>query len=129
MLIPILIDALCLVGLYSASFMTNRAARHARGELTEPSVVAQPRARVGGIPNSVLGLLFYALMLPAAWLLAVPAIYVAALVASILAAAFSAYLAFSLLFITRMPCPMCWTGHIVNWSVLALLIAARSGLH
>jgi hypothetical protein len=28
-----------------------------------------------------------------------------------------------LLFITRMPCAFCWTGHAVNWSLLALLIA------
>jgi len=106
--------------------MTAKAVRHARGELVEPSVVGQPRARlVGGIPNSVLGLAFYGLMIPAAWFLSVPAVYEAAFIASVAAAAVSVYLAYSLLFITRMPCPFCWTGHVVNWSLLVLVIASR----
>ena len=106
--------------------MTAKAVRHARGELVEPSVVEMPRARlVGGIPNSVLGLAFYVLMIPAAWFLSVPVVYDTAFVASLAAAAVSVYLAYSLLFITRMPCPYCWTGHVVNWSLLVLIIAAR----
>src|SRR5215467_8850387 len=106
--------------------MTAKAARHARGELQEPSVVGQPRSRLlGGIPNSVLGLAFYGLMIPAAWFLSVPAVYDAAFVACIVAAGVSVYLGYSLLFMTRMPCPFCWTGHVVNWSLLVMIIAAR----
>ena len=122
-LIPALIDGLCLVGLYAATFMTTKAVRHARGELTEPSVVQRPTARViGGIPNSIFGIAYYCLLLIAAWFLRVPAVFDVALGASIAAAALSLYLAYSLLFVTRMPCVFCWTGHIVNWCILALLI-------
>ena len=37
------------------------------------------------------------------------------------AAAFSAYLAYSLLVVTRMSCTYCWTGHVVNWSLIVLV--------
>jgi len=118
------IDVLCLIGLYGALYMQGKANRDARGELTEPSVVQQPRARVfGGVPNASFGIAYYALLLIAAWFLATPVVYDAALVAAVLAAALSVYLAYSLLFITRMPCPFCWTGHVVNWLLLGLLIA------
>jgi uncharacterized membrane protein len=127
LLLPALIDALCLVGLFAALSMTAKAARYARGELTEPSVVQQPRARaIGGIPNSVFGITYYCLLLVAAWWLRVPLVQDLALVASLAATAFSLYLAYSLLFVTRMPCVFCWTGHIVNWSLTALLIAQRA---
>jgi uncharacterized membrane protein len=126
-LIPVLIDALCVVGLYAALRMTAKAAQHARGELTEPSVVQRPAARViAGIPNSVFGIAYYGFLFGAAWLLRVPIVYDVAIIASLAAAALSLYLAYSLLFITRMPCAFCWTGHVVNWSLTALLIAARS---
>jgi len=125
-LIPALIDALCLVGLYAAFVMTAKAARYARGEITEPSVVQRPQARaIGGISNSIFGIAYYCLLFVAAWFLRVPLVYDAMLVASLAATALSLYLAYSLLFVTRMPCTFCWTGHIVNWVLTALLIAAR----
>lgn len=126
LLLPALIDALCIVGLYAALYMTAKAVRHARGELTEPSVVQRPPARaLGGVPNSIFGITYYSLLFVAAWWLQVPLVHDAALVASLAATAFSLYLAYSLLFVTRMPCVFCWTGHIVNWTLTALLIAAR----
>jgi uncharacterized membrane protein len=126
LLFPLCLDLLCLVGLYAASFMQGKANRFARGELDEPSVVTRPQARaVAGIPNSAFGISYYVLLGVAAWLLAKPLVYDVALAAAIAAAAFSAFLAYSLLFITRMPCAFCWTGHVVNWSLLALLIAYR----
>ena len=123
LLFPLSIDVLCLIGLYAASFMQGKANRFARGELDEPSVVARPQARaVAGIPNSAFGISYYVLLGVAAWLLGTPLVYDIALVAAIAAAAFSIFLAYSLLFITRMPCLFCWTGHVVNWSLLALLV-------
>jgi uncharacterized membrane protein len=125
-LLPGLIDALCLIGLYAALHMTAKAARYARGELAEPSVVQQPPARaIGGIPNSAFGIAYYCLLFMAAWWLRVPLVHDAALIASLAATAFSLYLGYSLLFVTRMPCVFCWTGHIVNWTLTALLIATR----
>jgi uncharacterized membrane protein len=35
----------------------------------------------------------------------------------------SAVLAYSLLFVTRMPCTYCWTSHAINWT-LAFCLAA-----
>jgi len=128
-LIPVvspLICVLCCVGLGAALFMQDKANRFARGQLTEPSVVQQPMARVfGGIPNSAFGIAYYVLMLPAAWLLLNTAVWYGALVASAAAGLLSVILAYSLLFRTRMPCPFCWTGHVVNWSVLALVLVAH----
>jgi uncharacterized membrane protein len=126
LLLPAVISALCLVGLYAAIFMQRKAVRFARGEMDEPSVVSQPRARIiGGVPNSAFGIAYYALLLVAAWLLHVPAVYYATLAAAAAAAGLSFYLAYSLLFVTRMPCRFCWTGHVVNWSLLVVLILAR----
>jgi uncharacterized membrane protein len=120
----LIIDALGLVGLYAAVTMQQKANLNARGELTEPSVVQRPQSlAIAGIPNSVFGIAYYALLLVLAWQLSSPLYYDIALAAAIAAAAFSAFLAYSLLFITRMPCAFCWTGHAVNWSLLALLIA------
>lgn len=117
---------LCGVGLYASAFMTRKAARGARGELSEPSVVLSDRARsFGGTPNAAIGLVYYAALALATLWFGVPLVWGASLAAALGAAAFSVYLAYSLLFITRMPCVYCWTSHAVNWMLLALVFAAR----
>jgi uncharacterized membrane protein len=117
---------LCAVGVYASAFMYRKSVRASRGHLAEPSVVETPRARVvAGMPNSLLGLAYYAavaLSLP--FLNAVP-VWRLAFTASIAAAALSAYLAYSLLFVTRMPCTYCWTSHAVNAALPFLLLLAR----
>jgi len=106
--------------------MARKAARAARGELTEPSVVQRPAARaVGGVPNAWLGLVYYAALAAATPFLGHHAVWVAATAAAALAALMSLYLAYSLLFVTRMPCPYCWTSHVANWCLAALLLTAR----
>lgn len=103
--------------------MQQKAVLARRGELTEASVVQTPRARlIGSIPNSAFGLAYYGLLAIAAFFLDVPAVHLAALAAATLAAATSIYLAYSLLFVTRMPCPFCWTGHVTNWLLFVLLL-------
>ena len=57
----------------------------------------------------------------------VPGVWLAALGASLFAAGFSLYLAYSLLFVTRMPCLYCWTSHAVNWLLPLLIFGARPG--
>jgi uncharacterized membrane protein len=124
MILEVTILMLCGVGLYASAFMARKARRAARGELAEPSVVQTSRARVaGGVPNAALGLAYYAALAVAVPLLAIPGVWWAAVAAALGAAAFSAYLAYSLLFVTRMPCAYCWTGHAVNWTLAALLLA------
>jgi uncharacterized membrane protein len=119
-----LVVALCAVGLYVSIVMQSKAIRARAGTIDEPSVVQTPRATViGRVPNSTIGIAYYALLAIAAFFLDVPAVRVGALAAAALAAAMSVYLAYSLLFVTRMPCAKCWTGHVVNWTLLALLLA------
>jgi len=121
-----LVLALCAVGLYVSIFMQRKAMLARAGALIEASVVQTPRARVvGGVPNSLIGIGYYFFLATASFALADPAVYIAALIASSLAAAMSLYLAYSLLFVTKMPCINCWTGHIVNWALLVVLILLK----
>ena len=114
------ITFLCGVGLYASLFMLNKSRRAARGEVKGPSVVKTPRAHLFGVPNSLLGSLYYPAIASAIWFVhgSVAAIVLLAVVLG--AAATSAYLAYSLIFITRRECPYCWTSHAVNWCLLFL---------
>jgi len=116
---------LALVGWIVALRMQLKAVAARRGMLTEPSVVQTARARVAGPPNSAIGLAYYSLMMLASPWIHLPAVYSASVVATLAAAGFSMYLAYSLLYVTRMSCVLCWTGHVVNWALLFVLIAAR----
>ena len=121
-----LVLALCAVGLYVSIYMQRKAMLARAGALTEVSVVQTPRARVvGGVPNSLIGIGYYFFLATASFALANPGVYVAALIASSLAAAMSLYLAYSLLFVTKMPCVNCWTGHFVNWALLVVLVFVK----
>jgi uncharacterized membrane protein len=114
---------LCGIGLYASAFMASKAARAARGELTEPSVVQTPRARLfGGVSNALVGAAYYAALALSLPFLDRPIVWDAALAAAIAAALLSFYLAYSLLWVTRRPCVFCWTSHVANWALVVLLI-------
>lgn len=117
-----IITLLCGVGLYASLFMLAKTRRAQRGELDEPSVVQSPRARLlAGLPNALLGTLYYPLLAAAVWFAPrTAAVAIGVLAAVTLAAAVSLVLAWSLLFVTRRPCRYCWTAHAVNWSLLPL---------
>ena len=115
-----IITLLCGVGLYASLFMLNKSRRAARGEVEGPSVVKTPRAHLFGVPNSLLGMLYYPAVAVAVWFVAGRAAATVLLLAAIAAAATSAVLAYSLIYVTRRPCPYCWTSHIVNWCLLLL---------
>lgn len=107
--------------------MYAKAVRYERGAIDTPSVVQSPRARVlGGVPNASVGLIYYGAMLVVAWGIRIPLIWLGAVIATSAAALLSVYLAYSLLFITKQRCTFCWTGHVLNWAILALLIAYRT---
>ncbi|TAM76990.1 hypothetical protein EPN44_04365 [bacterium] len=113
---------LCAAGFVAALHMERRARLARRGELREESVVHSPRARVLlGTSNAAIGAFYYAALAAASFFFSVPAVRTAALTAAILAALLSLYLAYSLIFVTRMTCRYCWTAHVVNWTLLALL--------
>lgn len=111
----ILITVLCGVGLYVSVFMLAKTVRAQRGALCEPSVVQTPRARLlAGIPNAAFGVAYYPLLGVGVWIATQPWEAAILCLAALLAAAMSVALAYSLLFVTRMSCPYCWTSHIVN---------------
>jgi uncharacterized membrane protein len=120
-MLNIIVTALCALGLYASVFMYRKAGLAKAGLLAEPSVVQQPAARLfGGLPNALFGILYYLALGTLVW--AGDALCAALLAASALAALTSFYLAYSLAFRTRMPCPFCWTSHAINW-LLVLLVA------
>lgn len=89
------------------------------------TVVHTPAARlVGGIPNAVLGLGFYGLVLVGVvggW--ASPGWLAGLLVAAALAIASGVYLVVQLYRVMRVSCPLCVVAHVVN-----LLLAVTLGL-
>lgn len=114
------ITLLCGVGLYASLFMLNKSRRATLGEIEGPSVVKTPRAHLFGIPNSLVGALYYPAMAVGVWVVRGTVSELALLFVAFAAAATSAYLAYSLIYVTRRGCPYCWAGHIVNWCLLAL---------
>jgi uncharacterized membrane protein len=122
LLVRTVISVLCAVGFYASVFMLSKSIRAARGELREPSIVQTERAALYfGIPNSFIGLVYYAGLAAVSWLAHSTMLIALALAAAAAAAITSAYLAYSLLFATKRSCPYCWTAHAVNWALLALL--------
>lgn len=120
MVVKGVITLLCGVGLYVSLFMLNKSRRAARGEIEGPSVVKTPRAHLFGVPNSLVGTLYYPAVGTAVWFARGIAGELVLLAAMAAAAATSLYLAYSLLFVTRRECPFCWTSHAVNWALLLL---------
>ena len=127
---------LAAVGISIATYFTAVAYRWVRpdarwipafcrmGEKTCASIVFTPRARVFGLPNSVLGQVFYLALLvgiPLGWP-GQPPLSLLYLGASLLTVALAVYLSYSLLFITRVPCVLCFTSHAVNTVICLLLI-------
>ena len=95
------------------------------GEATCASIVFTPQARLFGPPNSALGVVWYVALLfglstgsvaaePWRWL------YLGGAVLTVLA---GAYLTYSLLFVTRVPCRLCFTSHAINLVLLLALLA------
>ncbi len=118
-----IITVLCGVGLYASLFMLRKGLAAGRGLLTEPSVVQTPRARLlRGVPNALLGAVYYPALAVAIWFATSRLTLEVIAVPVLAAAATSLVLAYSLLFVTRMPCVYCWTSHAINW-LLALCIA------
>jgi uncharacterized membrane protein len=113
-----IVTILCGVGLCASVFMLRKGKAAARGELSEPSVVQTPRARLfGGIPNATLGTIYYPALGLAIWLASDRSEFLVLFVAALMAAGVSVVLAYSLLFVTKMPCMYCWTSHVINWAL------------
>ena len=122
MLLRSIVSFLCAVGLYASVFMLRKSVRAQHGEVKGPSVVKSPRAKLfAGLPNALFGVLYYAGVLAVTWLAHARIFFILAEAATLLAAGTSAYLAYSLLFVTKRECPYCWTAHAANWSLALIL--------
>jgi len=82
------------------------------------TVLGTPRAKLFGIPNSAFGICLYCYLIAN---LFIPFPYVLALVLLLFAVLRSVYLAYSLIFVTKIPCPLCFTSHVINL-VLFLIV-------
>jgi uncharacterized membrane protein len=121
MIVDAVITVLCGFGFYSSLFMLGKARRAARGELDEPSVVQSPRAHLfGKTPNALLGAVYYPALVAVTWLRLGSAASYTVLAIVLFAAVTSVVLAYSLLFVTKRPCPYCWTSHVINWALVVL---------
>ena len=94
------------------------------GEQTCASIVFTPRARVFGLPNSLLGQVFYVALFVGVPLgfLENPMLFRLYLGASLVTVGLGLYLSYSLLFITRVRCPLCFTSHGLNAAIFVLLL-------
>ena len=97
------------------------------GQQTCNRVIFSPRARVFGVPNSLLGQLFYVAILigTVSRLLFVEPFYFLFLSASFLTVLLAIYLSYSLLFLTRIRCFLCFTSHLINLIIFILLINGK----
>jgi|JYMV01.1.fsa_nt_gi uncharacterized membrane protein len=94
------------------------------GERTCSSIVFTPRARVLGLPNSVLGQIFYLVLVAGIlgnFIVSPPFLYFY-LAGSLLTVLLGVFLTYSLLFITRVPCKLCFTSHAINLAIFILLL-------
>ncbi len=102
------------------------------------TVVQTPYGSVFGLPNSLLGIVYYLLLI--AWALGGRSLglefrlgmesYAITFVDLLLAAsattvALGFYLIYALRRILHTNCPLCYTAHAINLALLALLVAAR----
>jgi uncharacterized membrane protein len=91
-------------------------------------ILAAREARVLGPPNSSLGIAYYAVLLALSvgglsW--APPSLMPALTALSWGVVAFSAYLAWALIFRLRTGCPICFFSHALNLGIALLLTLAR----
>ena len=133
----VLLISLCAVGVLISLYFTSVSFRWVQPdsrwipivcrmeEATCARIVFTPSAKVLGPPNSTLGLLFYALLGGAAATcsLSVPLIRLAGLGGSTVALLFSLYLTYSLLFVVRVRCVLCFAAHSINLIIFLLLLA------
>ena len=84
-------------------------------------ILDTPRAKLFGVPNSVFGIGLYTYLI---FNLCTHFSWAIALVLLIFAVIRSVYLAYSLIFVTKVPCPLCFTGHIIN--VILLLAVFKT---
>ena len=134
---PWLLLALCTVGFLVASYFTGVACHWLKpdthwippfcrmGEDTCASIVFAPQARIFGVPNSVVGQLFYFALATAILTGGLDQSVARLLLTAVssVAVLLGAYLTYALLVVLRVHCILCYTSHAINVMLLALLVA------
>lgn len=135
-LLPAAIVALSVGGLAISTYFTAVAYRWIApdaawlppvcrmGEKTCATVVDTPRARVFGIPNSVLGQVWYLALIvatPLGTTFALPWWW-GFFLAAAGTVALGVFLTYSLLYITRVHCTLCFTSHGLNLALFLLIV-------
>lgn len=142
--------ALAAVGLYIAAYFTlvyygvleastTLMPRVCRLEKRTCQTVLSTRfARVFGVPNSLLGVAYYVVVIvlvSTGWIRAAGGVFigdvgieigVAVLIVAWFTVLLATFLAFSLFFIIKIPCPLCLAAHTINLA-LALLLTTIVG--
>jgi len=124
---PILIFALSIVGFWISFYFTGVFYKWFQPnvfwipqicQLKEEScitVLGTPRAKLFGVPNSTFGIGLYCYLIMNLFIPFPLAIAVVLLAFAVLR---SIYLAYSLIFVTKIPCPLCFTSHVINLILL-----------
>ena len=97
-------------------------------ESTCQTVLSTPEARVLGVPNFLLGLIYYVLVSSMAFFGGNPTDSLALdflLWVSFFVVILGLYLTYSLLFKIKIPCPLCFASHGIN-GLIALLLLLKS---
>lgn len=94
------------------------------------TVVQTPYARVFGVPNSLLGIVYYLLLI--VWVLGgerwadtAPWFEWIVMAAAGIAFAMARYLTYVLQKKLRVNCPLCYTAHVINVVLAVLIVLAR----
>ncbi|SRR2546426_869903 len=92
------------------------------------SIVDSPQARLFGVPNSLLGIVYYLGVLLAAIGGVLPStmLYKGLIAVSICTVLIGMYLMYSLLAVLKVRCVLCFTGHILNLLILLFVVANSS---
>ena len=85
------------------------------------NVLATPRAKLFGVPNSAFGMCVYSFLIIGIFL-PVPGWTILSLLLISAALLRSVYLAYSLIFVTKISCPLCFTTHAINLTLFLLLL-------
>lgn len=128
--------ALAVIGLYIAGYFTlvyyglleaNTKLMPKVCQLEERScktVLGTRYARVFGVPNSLLGVLYYPIVITVILGgFTAASISISLIVIAWFTVALGLVLAYALFFIIRIPCPLCLTGHAINLTLAILLTA------
>jgi uncharacterized membrane protein len=133
--VELVLMALAAAGLYVSTYFSVCVFRGYRGKRNQWSILPMVSnrctlvarhhdARIFGVPNSVLGMIYYLLVMFAVALES-PMLLMVAGAASLLALAFAVYLFYSLYFKVRIACPLCVFSHAITIAV-AIGLALQS---